>query len=216
MLAFALVGSVSLYVASLPLALGAAVVVLTIVLLAWNASAIRGYTQPGAVVFSRKPWVVLVGGLVLIACAAATLFIAPDQSDILLLPVIFAALFWAGWMPSTLLFWMADESGLTRQWLSFKTTLPWHEIDWAYSTRKKTNYTAYGIIKVAQSTEEFITVEAGPRRRIKIALKAPLVGGNAMPLLAVIRQRATYAYFGMEAAPQVRERRFAGMQSYRG
>jgi hypothetical protein len=140
MRAFAVVQALSLTISPAPLALGAAMLVVTVLLLAWSSAAVRGYRQPSAIVFSRPPWIVLAGTLVLIACAAATLFLTPDQSQILLLPVVFAALFWAGWMPSTLLFWVADDSGLTRQWLSFKTTLPWYEIDWAYSTRKKTNY----------------------------------------------------------------------------
>ncbi len=105
--------------------------------------------------------------------------------------------------------WAADNTGLTRRALFVKKTLPWHAIDWVYGSMKRTNYRLYGVVKVGQSTQQELVVEAGPKRKIKVTLKAFLSGGNPQPLKQAIEQNATSAQFGFDKFAAVKQRRAA-------
>jgi hypothetical protein len=204
----------SLQNALIPFAVGAAFLVLTAVLLAWSSSARAAYIGPETVIFARSPGKV-IGGAVAIALIAAVIGVVGVGTDntafiVLLLFGFFAVVWWGQFLVPTLVFYVADASGLTRQVLSFKKTLPWHAIDWVYPARKTTSYRTYGV-KMGQSTEEALLVEAGPRQKLKVVLKAWLVRGDAQPLVQAINERATAATFGFDKQPLVRQRRAAGV-----
>jgi hypothetical protein len=205
----------SLQSALVPFAVGIVVLVLTGVLLAWDAAARGAYAAPETVMFRRSP-TKLVGGAVVIAiCAFAAPFVGVDANNGLFLGLLFVAFFaliWYGqFFAPSLAFYVADANGLTRQILGVKKTLPWYTIDWVYPARKTTSYRAYGVVKVGQSTQDNFMVEAGPRRSIKIVVKAWLIGGDPRPLLAAIQQRATSAEFGFDKSPLVIQRRSVGV-----
>ncbi len=188
-----------------------AILALTAALVVWTNALIRGYTSANAAVLARSPIPMVVCGVLLAACAAVPA-VAPINSDnvsFLLLPALFLALFGAMFAQYYLVFWAADAAGLTRQALFLKTTLPWHEIDWVYGSVKTTNYRAYGIVKVGQSTQHDLVVEAGPKRKIKVTLKAFLSGGKPDALLRAIERQATSAQFGFDKFTAVRQRRAA-------
>lgn len=205
----------SLRIALAPFTVGVVVLLLTAALLVWNASARGGYTAPQTVIFSRSPVKLIGGAVVLAACAFAAPFVGIDANNgafLVLAFVGFFALLWCGqFIGPTLTFYVADQHDLTRQALSFKRSLPWYSIDWVYPERKTTSYRAYGIVKMGQSTQHHVIVEAGPQQRIKIVIKAWLVGGNPGPLLDAIQQRATDAQFGFDKQPLVYQRRAAGV-----
>jgi hypothetical protein len=209
-----ILASFSLATALIPFALGVAIILVTVVLLMWNATARGAYGGPEAVFFSRSPAKVIGGALVLVACALAAPFVGVDMNSGaflgLLLVALFAFVWYAQFLASTLVFYVADQSGLTKQWLAIKKTLPWHAIDWVYPARKTTSYRSYGI-KVGQSSEDSLMVEAGPKQKIKIVLKAWMIGGDPRPLVGAIEQHARGAEFGFDKSPVVRERRAAGV-----
>jgi hypothetical protein len=209
-----ILASFSLATALVPFAVGVAFILVTAGLLMWNAAARSAYSGAEAVVFSRPPAKVIGGALVFVVCAFAAPFIGVDQNNGAFLGLLFVALFAFVWcaqfLASTLVFYVADQSGLTRQWLSIKKTLPWHAIDWVYPARKTTSYRSYGI-KVGQSSEDSLMVEAGPKQKIKLVLKAWMIGGDPRPLVSAIEQRARGAEFGFDKSPVVRQRREAGV-----
>jgi len=211
MVAFA---SFSLSTALVPFALGVAIIVVTAVLLLWNASARNAYSGPEAVVFSRSPGKLIGGAAVLAACAFAAPFIGVDANSGAFLGLLFVALFALVWYAQfflpTVTFYAADHTGLTKQWLSIKNTLAWQAIDWVYPARKTTSYRSYGI-KVGQSSEESLMVEAGSKQKIKVALKGWLIGGDPRALVSAIEQRARGAEFGFDKSPVVLQRRKAGV-----
>jgi len=61
-------------------------------------------------------------------------------------------------------------------------------------------------IKLLQTKDRFLYVEAGPSRRMKIPISTWL-GGDATPLMRAIEQRATNAYFGGEKQLEVERHR---------
>lgn len=191
--------------------IGLALPLLTVLLLAGSAAARAGHQGPEVVLFTRSWRKPLALSVVFLLLLGASPFVGVDSNNAafvwLLLLAFFALLFWLQFTIQALVFWVADLSGLSRQVLAFKTTLPWHEIDWVYPQRKRTNYQALGVVKVAQTTEDAIIVEAGPRRRITLALKAWLMGGDAQPLVHAIEERATNAQFGFDKQPLVLARR---------
>ena len=206
--------TVSAQTALVPFAVGIVVLVLTGVLLAWDAAARGAYAAPETVMFRRSPTKLVGGAVVLAICAFAAPFVGIDSNNGLFLALLFLAFFaliWYGqFFAPSLTFYVADANGLTRQILGVKKTLPWYAIDWVYPARKTTSYRAYGVVKVGQSAQDNIVAEAGPRRSIKIVVKAWLIGGNPSPLLSAIQQRATSAEFGFDKSPLVIQRRRGG------
>jgi hypothetical protein len=192
-----------------PISLGIGIVLLTAILLVWNAVMRSNYRAPGTAILSRPPWVLLIAMLWLVAVSLVMVFVPFRQSDAVgwfFLVLFFGLLVYGAYVPTTLLFWVADGEGLTRQVLSFRKTLPWATIDWIYDARKHMTQEAF-FLPVVQWSEETLIVEAGARRKITVVLRAPLVGSNARPLLEAIRQRAVNAEVGFDRFPAVTARR---------
>ena len=192
------------------IAVGVLALIVTAVLLIWTRAARAAHRGAGVVVFCRGGGK-LVGGAIVIALSAfAAPFIGLDGSNaltwVLFLVAFFALIWWAQYLAPSLLFYVADQQALTRQWLAFRKSLLWSAIDWVYPERKTTSYRTYGI-KVGQSTADNLVVEAGPKRSIKVILKGWLIGGDPQPLLEAIQQRATSAEFGFDRSPIVLQRR---------
>jgi hypothetical protein len=204
--------SFSLEAALIPFALGVAILIVTVTLLLWNNAARRAHSGPETVVFSRSPVSLLSGALVLAICAIAAPFIGIDMNSGAFLGLLFVGAFafvgYAQFLVPALTFYVADQTGLTKQWLAIKKRLAWQAVDWVYPARKTTSYRTYGI-KVGQSSEDSLMVEAGPKRKMKIVLKAWMVGGDPRPLLSAIEQRAQGAQFGFDKSPVVLQRRAA-------
>jgi hypothetical protein len=188
------------------------------ILVRMTRSAQSTYTAPDTVLFSRGPAKMIGGALVVavLVCAAPLIVAVVNDEDasfmlllVLFLLAFFAFVWWCQFLATTLVFYVADSSGLTRRWLNATTTLPWHEIDWVYGAANRTNYMAYGIVKVGQSTQHTVMVEAGPGRKIKIVVKAWLIGGTPEALLQAVEQCATNAQFGYDKSPLVIARRMA-------
>jgi hypothetical protein len=190
--------------------IGVLALILTAALLIWTRAARSARAGDGVVVFSTGGGK-LVGGVIVIALYAfAAPFIGFDGNNgfiwLLVIVVFFALIWWAQFLAPSLLFYVADQQALTRQWLAFSKALPWGAIDWVYPERKTTLYRTYGI-KVGQSTASNLVVEAGPRQSLKVILKGWLIGGDPQPLLDAIQQRANSAEFGFDRSPIVVQRR---------
>ncbi|MBF6591205.1 MAG: hypothetical protein IVW57_11860, partial [Ktedonobacterales bacterium] len=210
-LLLALVGAGTVLATSVPpVALGLGVALATEALLIWREAA-REQDTPTTVVLARPSWPLAVLALLVLAITLLLwLFVRGDAVR----PYVFTGTFlsillWAAYLPTTLLVWIADEDGLTRQWLSFKTCFRWQEIDWIYPARAKKTPTAIGL-PVAMWAEETLIIEAGPARGAAVVLGAPLVRGRGRPLLDAIWQHARYAAFGFDQLPLVHERRVGG------
>ena len=209
-----LLGAFSLEGALGPFAVAAVVLVVTAALLLWNNAAQAARSGPETVIFAHSVGKVIAGAVAMALCATGVGIIGVDPNNglFLLLVIVgfFALVFWAQFLIPALVFYVADMTGLTRQVLLAKITLPWHAIDWVYPARKTTQYRAYGI-KTGSSSEESLMVEAGPKRKIKVTLRAWLVGGDGKPLVNAIQQRATHAQFGFDKSPIVQQRRATGI-----
>jgi hypothetical protein len=207
------VAAFSLQSAAAPFAIAAAILVITAGLLVWSGSARRSHEGPGTVIFARSPWQLIVGALVTAGCVAGVGILGMDGNNpvvlTLILVAMFALVFALQFTAPALVFWAADNSGLTRQWLGFKKMLPWHTIDWVYPEQKTTTYRTYGI-KTGRSTVSSLIIEAGPRSRLKLVVRAWLVGGDSGPLVEAIQQRATNALFGFDKYSAVQQRRAMG------
>lgn len=190
-----------------------AVLLIVVLLLLWSAAARRAYSGPETVVFARSSWLVLIGAIIVAACVAGMGFVDTQSQNGLFVALVliglFALVFTGQFLVPALVFWVADQSGLTRQALAFRTTLPWHTIDWVYPARQTTTYRTYGI-KTGQSTTQSLMIEAGPKTKLKLTLRAWLVGGDSRPLIEAIQQRATDAQFGYDKYQAVRQRRLTG------
>jgi hypothetical protein len=194
-----------------PAAFAVAVIAVTALLLLWHASAVRANRGPGHVLLARPPWVVLFGAVLLLVVAGA-MYLFPLNGDSVwwyFLAIFLGVMVYSAYLPTALLFWIATPEGLTRQALSFKKSLPWSQIDWIYAKRKQVSQSALEVIPVASWTEETVFVEAGPKRRIVVVMRAPLVRGDARPLLAAIQRYATHARFGFDQYPDVAAQRSA-------
>jgi hypothetical protein len=193
-------------------AVGVLAIIVTAVLLIWTRAARSAHAGDGVVVFCRGGGKLVGGAIVIALCAFAAPFIGFDGNNGLIWAVFllafFALIWWAQFLLPYLLFYVADQQALTRQWLAFRKPLPWSAIDWVYPERKTTTYRTYGI-KTGQSTAENLIVEAGPKKAIKVILKGWLIGGDPRPLLEAIQQRATSAEFGFDRSPIVLQRRNA-------
>src|SRR5262249_39114325 len=154
-------------------------------------------------------WVMLIAALFLIGVSGMMYLFPFDSNSVgwYFLAIFLGILIYSAYLPTALLVWIATPEGLTRQALSFRKSLRWHEIDWVYAKRKQVSQSALEVIPVAKWTEETVFVEAGPRRRIVVAMRAPLMGGNARPLLQAIQERATQSIFGFDQYPAVAARR---------
>lgn len=191
-----------------PLAFGAFFIALTVVLLVWHRLALRAYRGIGVVIFSRGPWPVIVGLLLIEAVCALDLLAAPAGADRIWLALGYF-LFGIGYisfLPSALLFWVADNVALTGQILARKKALSWPEIDWLYLESNETTH-KQSVITVARWKDEQLIAEAGPRRSMQVLVRTPLAGGQASPMLQAIRTRATNALVGLDQLPAVRARR---------
>ncbi len=190
-----------------PLAFGAFFLVLTIVLLAWHQLALHAY-QGNEVVFSRGPWPVIVGLILIEAVCALDLLVAPAGGDRiwLFLGYFLFGIDYLAFLPSALLFWVANSAALTSQILAFKRSLPWREIDWLYLESNETTYKK-GFVPLARWKDEQLIAEAGPQRSMQVLIRTPLAGGQASPLLQAIRTRATNALVGLDQLPAVQARR---------
>jgi hypothetical protein len=194
-----------------PIAFGAFLLVLTIVLLVWKRQTIRTYQGDGVVVYSRGSRAVIVGLILIEAvCALDVLFMPAGEDRIwIALGYFLAGIAYLIFMPSVFLFWVADSGSLTSQILSRKRSLPWPEIDWLYV---ESNDTAIkqGAITVSRVTDEQLIAEAGPKRSIQVMTRTPYgrVNQSKMaPLLQAIRARATNALVGLDKLPAVEARR---------
>lgn len=197
------------------IAVGVVMLALTAVLIFWTRAArAAARTGPETVLLCRGGGKLIGGAVVVALCAFAAPLVGFDVNGgafiFLLLCAFFALIWWAQFLASFIVFYVADHTGLTRQWLAVKKTLPWHAIDWVYPERKTTAYRTYGV-KVGQSTEYNLMVEAGPKQAIKVIVKGWLIGGNPQLLLDAIQQRATAAEFGFDRSPVVIQRRNAGV-----
>ncbi|HEU5347223.1 MAG TPA: hypothetical protein VFU63_01295 [Ktedonobacterales bacterium] len=191
-----------------PLAFGSFFVVLTIVLLVWHRSALGAYHGSGVVVFSRGPWTVIVGLVLIEAVCALDVLVSPINDGRIWLAVgyfLFGILYLV-FLPSALDFWVADNAALVSQILAFKRALSWEDIDWIYlestENRRRQFY-----ITIARWNDEQLIVEAGPRRSMQVRVRAPLAGGAPLPILEAIRARAVHAAFGFDQLPAVQARR---------
>ena len=110
--------SFSLSTALIPFAIGLAAIVVTAVLLFWNASAHKAYGGPETVVFARSPGKLIGGAAVIAICAFAAPFVGIDQNNGIFIGLIIVAAFALVWylqffLPS-LTFYAADQTCLTR------------------------------------------------------------------------------------------------------
>lgn len=174
-------------------------------MLIWNIGEQYTARRAGAPTLIHAPWVLLALGVLVVAAWMLPLF-APltlDSSALVALPIFLTLLAYVAYLPSTLLFWYADDAGLTRQVLAFRRTLPWQTIDWVYGAQQATTQQVYSAVTVAKWTDRVLIVEAGPERSLRVLLASLLVGGDAQPLLAAIQSRATRARFGFDQMPAV-------------
>lgn len=194
-------------------AVAVVVLALTTVLVLWTHAARDAHAGPETVILGRGPGKLIGGAVVIALCAAAAPLIGFDGENaviwLLFLLAFFALIWWGQFLAPAIVFYVADHTGLTRQWLGAKKSLPWQAIDWVYPERKTTSYRSYGV-KVGQSTEYNLMVEAGPRRSIKVIVKGWLIGGDPRPLIDAIERRAMSAEFGFDRSPVVLQRRNAG------
>jgi hypothetical protein len=192
-----------------PLAFGALFLALIIVLLVWHRLALRAYQGAGVVVFSRGPWPVIIGLILIEAVCALDVLLAPAGGDRiwLFLGYFLFGILCLAYLPSALLFWVADDVELTSQMLSFKRSLPWREIDWLYLESNETRHKEAMVITVAKWKDEQLIVEAGPGKSMQVLVRTPLAGGAPSPLLQAIRARAINALVGLDQLPVVQARR---------
>ncbi|HEV8192740.1 MAG TPA: hypothetical protein VGP82_14845 [Ktedonobacterales bacterium] len=191
-----------------PPAFGVFFLALTILLLIWHRLALRTYQGNGVVIFSRGPWPVIVGLILIEAVCALDLLVAPAGGDRIWLALgyFLFGIDYLAFLPGVLLFWVADNAALTSQILAVKRSLPWREIDWLYLQSNETTYKK-SLVTLARWKDEQLNVEAGPRHNMQVLIRTPLTGGHVSPLLQAIRARATNAVVGLDQLPVVQARR---------
>lgn len=196
---------------AVPLAAAAGVVALVLLIMAASALIRRRYHRVGTVVYARRPWMFVLSAPVLVIAVAIPAFIRFDRDSIafLLLLLLFGAGGFVQFAPTALRIWAADGDGLTSQVLAWRRTFPWDTIDWAFVQERRTDH-SWSEIKLLESKDRFLYVEAGPRRRMKIPTSTWL-GGDAKPLMRAIEQRAGNAYFGAEKQLEVERHRRRGV-----
>src|SRR5262245_3416743 len=84
--------------------------ILPSVLLTWRWLSLRAHRGSGVVRFSRGPWMVLIGLILIEAIGAMDLLAAPQRGDRawIFLGYYFFSICYAVFLPSALLFWVAD------------------------------------------------------------------------------------------------------------
>lgn len=181
--------------------------------LVWSLAEQAAVRRAGYPSLIHAPWVLLALSVVVTAAWMLPLY-APltlDSSALLALPIFLSLLAYSAYLPATLLFWYADDAGLTRQALGWRRALPWQAIDWVYGASQTTTQQVSSVVTVAKWTDRVLIVEAGPDRSLRVLLASLFVGGDAKPLLAAIQNRATNARFGFDQLPTVlRARRGSG------
>jgi len=192
-----------------PWVLGAAFLALTVALFVWHRLALGAYRGDGVVIFSRGPWPVIAGLIVIEALCALYTATTPDADGRIwfALGYSLAVLVYLGFVPSMLLFWVADDAALTSQILAVRRSLPWPAIDWLYLESSETTHKQLQFVTIARWKDEQLDVEAGPQHSMQVLVRTPLAGGSASPLLQAIRARATNAAFGLDQLPRVQARR---------
>lgn len=196
---------------AVPLAAAAAVVALVLLILAASAIIRRRHQAIGTVVYARRPWIFVLCAPVLVIALALPAFIRFDRDSIafFLLPLLFGAGGFIQFAPTALRMWAAEQDGLTTQVIAWRRTFPWDTIDWAFVQERRTDH-SWNEIKLLESKDRFLYVEAGPGRRMKIPTSTWL-GGDAKPLMRAIEQRARNAYFGAEKQLEVERHRRRGL-----
>lgn len=196
---------------AVPLLAAGAVFVAGALILIASAIIRRRYQRVGTVLYARRPVIFVICAAALVVVVALPAFISFDRDSIafLLLPLLFAGGGSAQFAPTALRVWAAEQDGLTSQTLWWRKTLPWGEIDWAFVHERRTDQT-WNEIKLLESKERFLSVEAGAKRRMKIPISTWL-GGDATPLMRAIEQRATNAYFGADKQLEVERHRRRGV-----
>jgi hypothetical protein len=111
--------------------IGAGYTILSALLLGWHAAVLVSHRRPDAVVLARPPWIVLASNVLLLAVCALPLAVPIPRDGIgfLFLPVFLFGLMYLGYLPTTLLFWVADGAGLRQQALVFAKSFAWPDID---------------------------------------------------------------------------------------
>jgi hypothetical protein len=196
---------------AVPLAAAAAVVVVTLLILAVSLILRRRYAAVGTVVYARRPWVFVLCAPVFVAAVALPAFIRFDLDSIsfLLLALLFGGGGFVQFAPTALRIWAAEPDGLTTQVIAWRRTFPWRTIDWAFVKTRRTDQT-FNEIKLLESKDRFLYLEAPPRRRMEIPISTWL-GGDATPLMRAIQERATNAFFGVEKQLEVERNRTHGV-----
>lgn len=173
--------------------------------LVWSLVEQAAVRRAGYPALFHTPWVLLVLSVLVVAAWVLPVY-APlplDSSALLALPVFLFLLAYVAYLPSTLLFWYADDAGVTCQALGFRRTLPWPAIDWVYGAQQTTTQQVYSVVTVAKWTDRVLIVEAGAGQSLRVLLASLLVGGDAKALLAAIQSRALNARFGFDQMPAV-------------
>jgi hypothetical protein len=196
---------------AVPLAAAAAVAVVVLLILSVSLILRRRYDVVGTVVYARRPWMFVLCAPVLVIAVALPAFIRFDLDSIsfLLLALLFGGGGFVQFAPTALRIWAAEPEGLTSQVLAWRRTFPWQTIDWAFVKTRRTDHT-FNEIKLLESKDRFLYVEAGPSRRMKIPISTWLAG-DATPLMRAIQERATNAYFGVEKQLEVERHRKRGV-----
>lgn len=198
---------------AVPLVAAGALLAVVLLILAWSAVIRRRYQTIGTVIYARRPWIFILFSLMLVISVGLPAFIRFDADSIyfLLLPLLFGAGGSGQFVPTALRVWAAEQDGLTSQTMGWRKTFLWREIDWAFVHERRTDVRELGI-KLLQTKDRFLYVEAGPNRRMKIPISTWL-GGDATPLMRAIEQRATNAYFGADKQLEVERQRRSGVLS---
>jgi len=196
---------------AVPLAAAAAVVVVVLLILAVSLILRRRYDAVGSVVYARRPLVFILCAPFFVIAVALPAFIRfnLDSISFLLLALLFGGGGFVQFAPTALRIWAAEPEGLTTQVIAWRRTLPWYTIDWAFVKERRTDQT-FNEIKLLETKERFLMVEAGPERRMKIPISTWL-GGGATPLMRAIQERAVNAYFGADKRREVERHRRQGV-----
>ena len=196
---------------TIPLITAAGALVAALLILVASGIIRRPYERVGTVIYARHTVVFVICAAALVVVVALPAFVRFDHDSIafLLLGLLFAGGGSAQFAPTALRVWAAEQDGFTSQTLWRSKTFLWSEIDWAYVHERRTDQT-WNEIKLLETRERFLSVEAGPKRRMKIPISTWL-GGDATPLMRAIGQRASNAYFGADKQLEVERHRRRGV-----
>lgn len=184
---------------------------LVLLILAVSLILRRRYDAVGTVVYARRPVMFLICAPLLVIAASLPAFVRFDIDNIsfLLLLLLFGAGGFVQFAPTAVRIWAAEPDCLTSQVLAWRRTFRWDTIDWAFFRERRTDQ-AFNEIKLLETKERFLYVEAGPKRRMKIPISTWLAG-DATPLMRAIQDRAVNAYFGADKQQEVERQRRRGV-----